>query len=111
MQQPCIAIEVVFASFQRFKCVTLHLPEGTTIQSAIEQSGLLQEFPEIQLGVNSVGIFGQIASLQYKLTDGDRVEIYRPLAQDPMAARLAKLKSHRSKAKKDSMPFQASGRE
>ncbi len=58
-----------------------------TAQQAIEKSGILQRYPEIDLTKNKVGIFGKAAKLDTLLGDGDRVEIYRPLIADPKEAR------------------------
>ena len=70
-----------------------------SVNHAIKASGLLEEFPEIDLSKNRVGIFGRLASLDTALQDGDQVEIYRPLAAGPnelrrrrAAARTARLR-------------------
>jgi putative ubiquitin-RnfH superfamily antitoxin RatB of RatAB toxin-antitoxin module len=44
---------------------------------------LLDQFPEIDLTENKVGIFGRLIKLETRLGDGDRVEIYRPITADP----------------------------
>jgi len=58
-----------------------------SLQQAIEQSGFLQEFPEIDLAINCVGIFGKIKALAASLHEADRIEIYGPLIADPKEAR------------------------
>ncbi|MHC0052532.1 RnfH family protein [Actibacterium sp. D379-3] len=60
----------------------IEAPEGATVRNVIEQSGLLQQFPEIDLEVNKVGIFGSVARLDKLVKEGDRVEIYRPIHPD-----------------------------
>lgn len=80
-------LEVVYALPDQQRLVTVELPEPVTVQQAIEGSGILAEFPEIDLSVNQVGVFAQIARLDEPLRDGDRVEIYRPLIADPKAMR------------------------
>lgn len=62
----------------------LKVPRGATVGDAIERSGVLDEFPKIDLDVNKVGIFGEIAALDTVVSDGDRVEIYRPIIIDPL---------------------------
>ncbi len=52
-------------------------------RDAIERSGILAQFPEIDLDTQKVGVFGKVLALETKLEDGDRVEIYRPLIADP----------------------------
>ena len=82
-----IHIDVVYANPVRQVVRTLILPAGSNIEAAIRASGLLEEFPEIDLGVNRTGVFGELASLDQCLQGGERVEIYRPLLVDPKAAR------------------------
>ncbi len=55
------------------------VPETATARDAIDRSGLLAQFPEIDLAVMKIGIFGQICTLDRPLKAGDRVEIYRPI--------------------------------
>ncbi|MGE3318186.1 MAG: RnfH family protein [Candidatus Berkiella sp.] len=80
-----LTIEVVFAKSEYQHVVSLSVPVGTTILQAIELSGLLAANPEIDLA--AVGIFGEKKTLNEVVKDNDRVEIYRPLHQDPMQAR------------------------
>lgn len=61
----------------------IEVPDDATVQQAIEQSGILDKFPEIDLGNCVVGIFGKAAELDAVLKPGDRVEIYRAITADP----------------------------
>lgn len=63
--------------------LNLELPEETTVQIAIEKSGILRMFPGIDLSTQKVGIFGRLVKLDAVLRAGDRVEIYRPITCDP----------------------------
>lgn len=65
----------------------LSLPEGATLQSAIEKSGVLRDAPEIDLGTCRVGVYGKLKALDTVLRTHDRVEIYRPLIADPKESR------------------------
>jgi uncharacterized protein len=68
----------------------LQVTKGTTVAQAIEQSGLLKEFPEINLRDHvafAVGIWGRKTTPNHVLRDSDRLEIYRPLLVDPKVAR------------------------
>ncbi len=69
----------------KFKQVWLKLdvPEGATVKEAIEKSGLLTQFPEIDLNKQKVGIFGKLTKLDAKLEEETRIEIYRPITADP----------------------------
>jgi len=63
------------------------VPEGTTIGEAIERSGMLASFPDINLSTQAVGIYGKKKTLETVLRERDRIEIYRPLVADPKDAR------------------------
>lgn len=80
-------VEVVYARADVQPIVVLDLPSGSDLRMAIARSGLLERFPEIDLTTNKVGIFGRISPLNDILSEGDRIEIYRPLAVDPKQSR------------------------
>lgn len=80
-------VEVAYARKDKQAILTVTASEGLTVKAAIEQSGIWQRFPEIDLTVNRVGVFGKLARLDQVLEPGDRVEIYRPLIADPKAMR------------------------
>ncbi|MEC4749181.1 RnfH family protein [Methylomicrobium sp. Wu6] len=82
-----LIVEVVYATSSVQALVTLKMPPGATVREAIEASGFLQNFADIDLAVNSVGIFGKVCSLDQTLRPADRIEIYRPLLHDPKEAR------------------------
>lgn len=82
-----LAIEVAYALPLKQELVHLRLPAGSTVQQAIEASGLRQKYPEIDLAKNKVGVFGKLSKLDTPLRDRDRVEIYRPLIADPKEVR------------------------
>ena len=74
-----INIEIAYALPDRYYLKSFKVDEGTMIQTAILQSGILQQFTEIDLRENKVGIYSRPAKLNDQLKDGDRIEIYRPL--------------------------------
>ena len=78
-------MNVGVAYADKFKKVWLKLevPDGSTVREAIEHSGLLAQFPDIDLETQRVGIFGKITRLTAKVCEGDRVEIYRDITADP----------------------------
>lgn len=82
-----IGVEVAYALPHEQHIVALEVEEGTTVERAIALSGLLERYPEIDLGDNKVGIFGKLSKLDKPLHAGDRVEIYRPLVADPKQVR------------------------
>jgi hypothetical protein len=57
------------------------------VSEAIEQSGILRDFPEIDLASAKVGIYSKLVKLDAVLRDKDRIEIYRPLIADPKEIR------------------------
>ncbi|MGD8911823.1 MAG: RnfH family protein [Candidatus Thiodiazotropha sp.] len=79
--------EVAFGKLDEQALLTVESVEPLTAKQAIEVSGILERFPEIDLKINKIGIFGKVAKLDTLLTEGDRVEIYRPLIADPKEAR------------------------
>jgi len=82
-----IQIEVTFARPEKQDVVRLKLPEGTTLGQAIEASGLLQRYPELEAEKLKVGVFGKLSRMDTVLRERDRVEIYRPLIADPKEVR------------------------
>jgi len=91
MADDLIAVEVAYATPERQLLIPISLAANSTVELAIEASGILQEFPEIDLSQQKMGIFGQVCNLDKNLSAEDRVEIYRPLKQDPMDARRGRL--------------------
>lgn len=82
-----IRVEVAYALRDRQALLDLTLEQGATAREAVERSGILRRFPEINLARVTLGIFGAIVSPDARLRDGDRVEIYRPLMADPKQMR------------------------
>jgi putative ubiquitin-RnfH superfamily antitoxin RatB of RatAB toxin-antitoxin module len=83
-------IEVVYARADAVKAVDLNLPPGATLRDALVASGF-----EVDLEKQAFGIFGKRTLLDHLLADGDRVEIYRPLAMDPKEARRRRARRRR----------------
>ncbi|MEJ2384889.1 MAG: RnfH family protein [Xanthomonadales bacterium] len=80
-------VEVVYATRERQRLVSLEVEPGCTVGEAIERSGLAASFPELVVDPGAVGIFSRKVPLDHALRPGDRVEIYRPLIADPKEAR------------------------
>lgn len=80
-------VEVAYARPDQQLIIPVKLVEGMTAEMAIKQSGILEKFPEIDLSVNKIGLFGKLNSLETVLRHLDRVEIYRPLIADPKEIR------------------------
>lgn len=100
-----IVVEVAYALPHKQKIVELQVEEGTTAFEAVKQSGIVDEFPDIDIETARMGIFGQALGTkglspakQYVLQPRDRVEIYRPLTMDPKEVR--KRRAAQAKAKR-----------
>ena len=76
-------IGIAYALPKRQVWFDVELPDGATIQDAIDRSGILKQFPDINLEKQKVGIYSKLSKLDAVLSDGDRVEIYRPITCDP----------------------------
>lgn len=57
------------------------------MEAVILASGILALRDDVDLTQNKVGIFSRPAKLTDIVSDGDRVEIYRPLIADPKEMR------------------------
>lgn len=82
-----INVEVCYALPVKQELVSVKLPTGSTLVQALESSGLLQKYPDIDLKKNKFGIFAKLSKPDAVLRDRDRVEIYRPLIADPKEVR------------------------
>jgi len=90
-----LRVEVVYAVRDAADAVSLALPAGATLRDAVVASGIPSRHPEIDLSRQKFGVLGKSRPLEAKLRDGDRVEIYRPLAMDPKEARRRRAKAPR----------------
>ena len=62
--------------------LNIEVPDDSSVSDAIQRSGILKQFPYIDLAEQKVGIFGRLVKLDAPLTPGDRVEIYRGIIAD-----------------------------
>lgn len=79
-------ISVSYAHPEKPAWMRLDVDEGCTLRAAIERSGILARYEDIDLERNKVGVFGKIKPLDTVLAEGDRVEIYQPIVIDPKTA-------------------------
>lgn len=91
MADELISVEVAYATPERQLFIPVSLVANSTVEQAIAASGILREFPEIDLSQQKVGIFGVVCGLDKIVSSEDRVEIYRPLRQNPMDARRGRM--------------------
>lgn len=98
-----ITVEVVYApkgdGATPWRCL-LTAQAPYTVDQALSESGVLLHFPEIELNnSHRCGVFGKAVSPNTLLKDHDRLEIYRPLAQDPKSLRIKRAKEQRKNGK------------
>jgi putative ubiquitin-RnfH superfamily antitoxin RatB of RatAB toxin-antitoxin module len=82
-----IVVEVAYALPMEQLIVPIKVNEGITAEQAIKASGIMSKYPEIDLAINKIGIFGKLTKLDTPLRHLDRVEIYRSLIADPKEIR------------------------
>lgn len=82
-----LQVEVVYALPDVQQVFKLMVTKASTVEDIIRSSGVLEAYPAIDLAQNKVGIFSRLVSLNDKVQDGDRIEIYRPLIADPKEIR------------------------
>ena len=57
-------VGVCYAEMDRQLWMRLEVPNDSTVEQAIQLSGVLKLYPEINLATQKVGIFGKIATLE-----------------------------------------------
>lgn len=80
-------IEVVFALPDRQELLALNVDTGTTVEAAIALSAISDRFSGEDLSAYQAGVWGKVVERDYRLQEGDRLELYRPLQMDPRDAR------------------------
>ncbi len=100
MSDTMIHVEVVYALPHEQRVIKLVVNQEATVRSIIEQSGILDAFPEIDLEKNKVGVFSRNVKLDANVRDQDRIEIYRPLLADPKEIRRKRAEQAKNENKK-----------
>lgn len=93
--QEFITVEIAYVSASKQHLIASQVPKDCIIRTAIEASGILALCPELNIDKLNVGIFSKPRSLDWVLAEGDRIEIYRELYQDPKVARLKRAKQQK----------------
>jgi putative ubiquitin-RnfH superfamily antitoxin RatB of RatAB toxin-antitoxin module len=91
-----VRIEVAYARPQGAIQRTYELPAAATVGDALRAASADPAFSGVDLEGSPIGVFGAPARREQPLYPGDRVEIYRPLALDPKAARRARVQQSRA---------------
>lgn len=100
-----INIEVVYGLPQQQTLLSLEVDVDLSVEECITLSGIAQQYPEIDLTDNKVGIWNRTCKLTDTVKDGDRIEIYRPLIADPKEVR----KKRAEKAKQEGRADKVTG--
>ena len=87
MNAETIKVELVYALPHEQTLLKFTVPAGTKVADAVQLSGILKKYPEIDPGKSRMGIFGKLAKPDAELRELDRIEIYRPLLADPKEVR------------------------
>jgi putative ubiquitin-RnfH superfamily antitoxin RatB of RatAB toxin-antitoxin module len=80
-------VEVVIATPDKQVLRELRVEPGSSVADVLRQSNLAREFPQLEFEAMQAGIWGRPVERDQAVSDGDRVELYRPLNMDPREAR------------------------
>ena len=89
-------IYFAFQGLQGIEFQELDVSESITAEEVLELPGIKElvdaSMLELRIGVNSVALDGKYKALpkNYRMSEGERLEVYRPLHQDPKERRKAK---------------------
>lgn len=99
-------VEVAWAQPHQQHLLSLELPAGSTVSDALRVAMQRLPAPELSAADRVVGIWGQVEKSPEtrQLQAGDRVEVYRPLLIDPMAARKARAEKVRQQRATGTQP-------
>lgn len=92
MNDEMIQVELVYALPHEQTLLKFAVPVGTRVAEAVQRSGILAKYPEIDLDKSKLGIFGKLTKPDAELREYDRIEIYRPLIADPKEVRRKRAK-------------------
>ena len=89
-------IYFAFQGLHELEFIDLDVSESITAQEVLELPGIKELLDtatfELKIGINSVALDGKYKALpqNYRMSDGERLEVYKPLSQDPKERRKAK---------------------
>jgi hypothetical protein len=90
MENNMINVEIVYALPRQQIVVEEQVALGSTVGDVLKTSKIHGQVPDLHIADGKVGIFGKAVKLSQPLKSGDRIEIYRPLINDPKEARRRK---------------------
>ena len=94
-----VNIEVAYAKPSEQRILSVQVDEGTSVLDAVRQSGICEQFPEIDPDSARLGIFGKAVARpgEQAVQEGQRIEVYRPLIADPKEVRRKRAEKARLK--------------
>ncbi len=87
--------QVAYATPARAYLWALELPDNACIGDALAAARVLAGAAPIPWDSAAVGVFGELRRRTDACADGERIELYRPLARDPRARRRQRLQARR----------------
>lgn len=96
-----INCEVAYALPTQQAIVSVAVKPVATVEEVITASTILQQFPDIDLSKTKVGIWSRVVKLRDSVSDGDRIEIYRPLIADPKEIRKRRAEKAKEEGRAD----------
>lgn len=87
MANSAISVQIVYAQPHTVWQRQLRLLPGATVGQAMQASGFFQQHPDFDASSVVTGIYGRVCAAEQALSDGARIEVYRPLIFDPMESR------------------------
>jgi len=82
-----VRVQVVYATPECQRLYEVRVPRGATVRTAIAESGVLEHFRGVDINDYALGIYGERVDASAVVSEGDRIEIYRPLIADPRESR------------------------
>lgn len=88
-----VNVEVAYATPEKQVVIPVYIQDDAQLMEAILVSGIMEQFEELRKIHDEnffslqVGIFSVPYPLDRQVQEGDRIEIYRPLQNDPKEAR------------------------
>jgi putative ubiquitin-RnfH superfamily antitoxin RatB of RatAB toxin-antitoxin module len=102
MNDPLLHVEVAYAEPARVIIKVLRLAPGSCAADALRLAAGDADFAGVDLTTATIGIYGKVIRADHVLQEGDRIEIYRPLAADPKSARRARVQAARTRSSRAS---------
>ena len=107
MSEELIQVEVAYALPEKQMIIPLSVPVGSSLFEAAVKSKIVEHFTGLDLETATMGVFAKIEKNPKSrvIQAGERVEIYRPLLNDPKEARKARAaKAKEDKSSKSPLP-------